>query len=151
MTHLQKKGQKIQKQIQDKKLEEAGNQLKALYEFVKFINEKCLLKRHERKTFWRNVSEGQPLVEKTLLDMLRKYGVKEESIKEIEQAKYRAQKQAEAQEVVAKREKEEQQKVNGKICAPDCSAECSECYHKPVKSEDTQRAEDYRNNMNGQI
>ena len=97
MGRLQKKSQVINKQIQDKKLEDAGNNLKGLYEFVKFINEKALKNRHERKTFWRNVSNGQPLVETTLLNMLRQYGVKEASVKEIQDAKYRVEKQREAQ------------------------------------------------------
>jgi hypothetical protein len=56
MGRKKKTAQVEQKKIQDKKLEEAGDKLKSLYEFVRFINEKCLRNRHERKSFWRNVS-----------------------------------------------------------------------------------------------
>jgi len=87
----------VQKKEQDKKLVEASDKLKSLYEFVRFINEKCLKTRHERKTFWRNVSEGQALVESTIINVLRQMGVKEESIKEVQDAKYNAMKKAEAQ------------------------------------------------------
>ena len=130
MIRLQKKAKGIQKQIQDKKLEEAGDKLKALYEFVKFINEKCLKNRHERKSFWRNVSEGHPLVENTILDMIRKRGVKEESIKAISEAKFKAQEQAKLAEA-----KRKAQSVNVKTCPTDCPEDCGKCVNRPVSSE----------------
>ena len=145
----QKVAQSVQKKIQDKKLEEATEKLKALYEFVRFINEKCVRNRHERKTFWRNVSEGHPLVEETIINVLRRMGVKEESIKEIQNAKYRAQKQAEAQEMARKRQIEEAKQKMAKDsaigCPTDCSADCSKCVNKPVASE-TKKIEEEKKN-----
>ena len=90
MSRKNKVAKEAQKKIQDEKLKEAGDKLKALYEFVRFINEKCVRNRHERKTFWRNVSEGRPLVEETIINVLRRMGVKEESIKAIEDEKIKA-------------------------------------------------------------
>ena len=95
MGRKNKVAQDAQKKIQDKKLEEASEKLKALYEFVRFINEKCVRNRHERKSFWKNVSEGRPMVEDTIINVLRRMGVKEESIKEITNAKNNAIKQKE--------------------------------------------------------
>jgi hypothetical protein len=96
MTKQQQKAQKIQKQLKDAKLEEAGAKLKQLYEFVKFINEKGFRNRNDRKAFWNNVEKGQPLIEEHLLHLLRQYGVQEESLNAIKNAKYRAEKKAEA-------------------------------------------------------
>ena len=128
-----------EKKIQDKKLEEATEKLKALYEFVRFINEKCVRNRHERKTFWRNVSEGHPLVEETIVNVLRRMGVTEESIKAITDAKVKAQEQREAQEIARKNQIEEAKKKMTKDsaigCPTDCSADCSKCANKPVASE----------------
>ena len=139
-----KKQTETKKKIQDKKLEEASNKLKSLYEFVRFINEKCLRNRHERKTFWRNVSEGQPLVENTIINVLRQMGVKEESIKAITDAKVKAQEQREAQEIARKNqiEEEKMETVRGIGCPIDCSADCSKCANKPVASEAKKAQED---------
>jgi len=138
-----------EKKIQDKKLEEATEKLKALYEFVRFINEKCVRNRHERKTFWRNVSEGHPLVEETIVNVLRRMGVKEESIKAITDAKVKAQEQREAQEIARKHQIEEAKKkietVRGIGCPTDCSADCSKCANKPVASE-TKKIEEEKKN-----
>jgi len=90
--------QVAEKKINDKKLEEAGDKLKSLYEFVRFINEKCLRNRHERKVFWRNVSEGHPLVEDTIINVLRKMGVKEESVQAVIQEKIKTQVQVKTKE-----------------------------------------------------
>jgi hypothetical protein len=139
MNRQKKTAQVAEKKINDKKLEEAGDKLKALYEFVRFINEKCLRNRHERKIFWRNVSEGHPLVEDTIINVLRKMGVKEESIKAITDAKVKAQEQREAQEMARKNQIEEAKKKMAKDsaigCPPDCSADCSKCANKPQPSE----------------
>jgi len=138
-----------EKKIQDKKLEEATEKLKALYEFVRFINEKCVRNRHERKTFWRNVSEGHPLVEDTIVNVLRRMGVKEESIKAITDAKVKAQEQREAQEMARKNQIEEAKKKMAKDsaigCPTDCSADCSKCANKPVASE-TKKIEEEKKN-----
>ena len=85
----QQKAQKVQQEAKDKKLEEAGAKIKALYEFVKLLNTQILRNRNERKGFWRNVSEGRPLVEDTLLNILRRLEVKEETIQKIQEAKFR--------------------------------------------------------------
>jgi hypothetical protein len=138
-----------EKKIQDKKLEEATEKLKALYEFVRFINEKCVRNRHERKTFWRNVSEGHPLVEETIVNVLRRMGVTEESIKAITDAKVKAQEQREAQEMARKNQIEEAKKKMAKDsaigCPTDCSADCSKCANKPVASE-TKKIEEEKKN-----
>ena len=149
LNRKQKVAQETQKKIQDKKLEEATEKLKALYEFVRFINEKCVRNRHERKTFWRNVSEGRPLVEETIVNVLRRMGVKEESIKAITDAKVKAQEQREAQEMARKNQIEEAKKKMAKDsaigCPTDCSADCSKCANKPVASE-TKKIEEEKKN-----
>ena len=149
LNRKQKVSQEIQKKIQDKKLEEATEKLKALYEFVRFINEKCVRNRHERKTFWRNVSEGHPLVEETIVNVLRRMGVKEESIKAITDAKVKAQEQREAQEMARKNQIEEAKKKMTKDsaigCPTDCSADCSKCANKTVASE-TKKIEEEKKN-----
>jgi hypothetical protein len=63
-------------------------------------------------------------------------GVKEESIKAIEEEKVKAIKQREDAEKAQKLAKEVQAK--GAIvqsCPPDCSADCSKCANKPQPSE----------------
>ena len=133
LNRKQKVAQEAKKRIEDKKLEEAGDRLKQLYEFVRFINEKCVRNRHERKTFWRNVSEGRPLVEETIINVLRRMGVKEESIKAIEDEKVKAMKQREEME---KKQQETKSAIVEK--APDCrdcSGDCSKCPNRPVASE----------------
>jgi hypothetical protein len=130
MTRQNKVAKTAEKKINDKKLEETADRLKALYEFVKFINEKCVRNRHERKVFWRNVSEGHPLVEDTIINVLRRMGVKEESIKEIEAEKIKELKQREDAGKVKKMAKD-----SAIGCPPDCSADCSKCANKPVASE----------------
>jgi hypothetical protein len=131
LNRKQKVAQEAKKRIDDKKLEEAGDKLKALYEFVRFINEKCVRNRHERKTFWRNVSEGRPLVEETIINVLRRMGVKEDSIKAIEDEKIKAIKQREEAEKAKKTVKS----AIVQSCPTDCSGDCSKCANKPVASE----------------
>jgi hypothetical protein len=138
MGRQMKVAQQVQKKIQDKKLEEAGAKLKDLYEFVKLVNEKILRNRHERKTFWRNVEEGRPMVEDTLLNLLRNLGVKEESIKAIQQAKIdqiEKQKLEEQKRRDLARTRKEQEAKNLKTCPTDCSADCSKCANAPKPSE----------------
>ena len=113
MGRKNKVAKEAQKKVQDEKLKEAGDKLKALYEFVRFINEKCVRNRHERKTFWRNVSEGRPLVEETIINVLRRMGVKEESIKAIEDEKVNAIKKSEDAEKAKKAYEELQRKSAG--------------------------------------
>ena len=144
LNRKQKVAQEAKKRIDDKKLEEASDKLKALYEFVRFINEKCVRNRHERKTFWRNVSEGQPLVEETIINVLRRMGVKEESIKAITDAKINTMKEREEAEVA--RIKQRIVAKNSAIgCPTDCSADCLKCANKPVASE-TKKIEEEKKN-----
>jgi len=130
MSRKQKATQMEQKGVQDKKLKEAVDKLKALYEFVKFINEKCVRNRHERKTFWRNVAEGRPLVEETILNVLRRMGATEESIKSVMDMKVKAQEQINDQKTKRRMAKE-----SAIGCPADCSADCSKCANKPQSSE----------------
>ena len=46
--------------------------LRELYSFVKWLNAN-FANRRERKAFWRAVSEGRPVIEKTLEDLMKRY------------------------------------------------------------------------------
>jgi len=88
--YLNKRSQKrneAKKKIDDEKLKEAYTRLKHLYEFVKFLNEKAFANRHERKAFWKDVQDDKPVIEDTLKRILERYGVKEETMAEIEKRK----------------------------------------------------------------
>lgn len=122
----QKERKETQKKIEDEKLHEAIAQLKSLYGFVKFLNEKAFKNRHERKNFWRSVEDGQNVMESTIITVLERYGVKPESIEELK--KRREEKIKQAEELQKKQEEK-------KKCPPDCSSDCSKCSNKPVESE----------------
>jgi hypothetical protein len=78
------------------------------------------------------VSSGQPLVEETIINVLRRMGVKEESIKAIQDEKVKVAEQAKVREVEAKLRTKG---VKIQNCPPDCSADCSKCANKPQPSE----------------
>jgi hypothetical protein len=82
------------------------------------------------------VSEGRPLVEETIVNVLRKMGVKEESIKAVTDAKVEAMKQREETEA-----KKKMVKNNTIGCPTDCSADCSKCANKPVTSQEVKKDE----------
>jgi hypothetical protein len=63
MSQLEKDRMKLYQQLRD------------LYEFVKWINTKGLPNRHARKAFWYNVAAGQPLVENMIDDMAKKLSI----------------------------------------------------------------------------
>jgi len=81
------KQQGQQKIINDKKLEEVGTRLKQLEAFVKFLDEKVFANKHERKSFWNAVADGQPVLEDTIKKLLVKYGVKQETIDDLDKRK----------------------------------------------------------------
>ena len=84
LTRKQKEQQKAKKVVDDKKLEEIYHNLKSLYDFVRFLN-KNFTNRRERKDFWRKVSEGEEPLIATLDNLLKRYGVKTETLKKIEE------------------------------------------------------------------
>jgi flagellar biosynthesis GTPase FlhF len=106
LNRRSKKQQEEKKKINDEKLKEAGARLKQLAEFVQFLNEKAFRNRHERKAFWRDVQDGKPVMEETLKNILRRYGVKEETITELDKRKnekIEAMKKAEADRIAAEK------------------------------------------------
>lgn len=66
------------KQVGEKKTKEQQqkeafySEIRRVYNFAKWLNGK-FPSRRARKQFWRSVSKGEPLVEKTLQDLLVKY------------------------------------------------------------------------------
>lgn len=87
LNRRSKKQNEAKKKLQDEKLKEVYTRLKQLDEFVKFLNEKAFANRHERKAFWRDVQDGRPVIEETLKRILSRYGVKDETMKELERRK----------------------------------------------------------------
>jgi len=74
MTKQQKKQAKSglsKKEIQKRK--EIAEGFRSLYHFVKWLNTKGLANRRIRKTFWQNVKNGQPVLEKVILQLVEKY------------------------------------------------------------------------------
>lgn len=51
--------------------------IKKIYVFVKWLNTKGFISRRERKSFWKDVMSGQPVIEKLLQDILHRYETKE--------------------------------------------------------------------------
>lgn len=131
LNRRNKKQQEQKKKINDEKLKDAGARLKQLAEFVQFLNEKGFSNRHERKAFWRDVQEGRPVVEDTLKRILSRYGVKEESIEELEKRKNEKleaarvqEKRRQLEEAEARRVKELAYIKNG-ICVNNGETVCS--------------------------
>ena len=88
--YLNRRSQKAagaKKKFDDEKLKEVYNRFKQLNEFVKFLNEKAFSNRHERKAFWKDVQDGKPVLEATLKRILTQYGVKAETMAELETRK----------------------------------------------------------------
>jgi len=65
--------QKAAKKDEDKKVKAISAHLRELYGFVKHLNDEILPNRHARKGFWIRVSRGEPLLEKTIELMIKKY------------------------------------------------------------------------------
>lgn len=79
MKVIQKKQKKEQKKKlteQDKQKMAIYKQLKELYSFVRWLNTKGLKTRRIRKSFWRAVKEGQPVIEDTLNNLINQYASK---------------------------------------------------------------------------
>jgi hypothetical protein len=72
-----KKTKKTFTKEQLKKRKEISEKFRSLYHFVNWLNTKGLANRHERKVFWKNVKEGQPVLEKVLLQLIARYETKE--------------------------------------------------------------------------
>jgi hypothetical protein len=87
LNRRSKKQQEKKQKINDDKLKEVYTRLKQLESFVKFLNEKAFANRHDRKAFWRDVEDGKPVMEDTLKRLLERYGVKKETIEELEKRK----------------------------------------------------------------
>ena len=81
LTRQQAKQQKKQAKIQDKTTMQIYQNLKQLYHFVKWLNKEGLGNRHQRKAFWSKIKTGEPLLEKTLQNLIDKYAGRVESKK----------------------------------------------------------------------
>jgi len=66
---------------QDKQKMKIYHQLSELYSFVKWLNTKGFQNRKQRKTFWRNVIEGQPVLENSIQNIMNKYYSKSKETK----------------------------------------------------------------------
>jgi hypothetical protein len=53
--------------------------IKKIYVFIKWLNTKGFISRRERKSFWKDVMAGQPVIEKLLQDILQRYELKEKT------------------------------------------------------------------------
>lgn len=58
---------------QDKTRINIYNNLRQLYQFVAWLNSKGLKNRHQRRAFWAKVKSGEPLLEKTINDLVERY------------------------------------------------------------------------------
>lgn len=139
-----KKQNDEKKKLQDEKLKEVYNRLKQLESFIKFLNEKAFTNRHERKAFWRNVIDGQPVLEDTLKKVLSRYGVKDETIAELDKRK---KEKIEAIKVAQHRAELERRMPSKPVIekAPeckDCTGDCSKCVNRPQPSELKQKEDE---------
>jgi len=82
-----KNQQAKKQQLNDEKLKEVYTRLQQLASFVKFLHEKVFVNRHERKAFWKDVQDGKPVMEDILKRLLERYGVKKETMEELERRK----------------------------------------------------------------
>lgn len=62
-----------QQRKEEKKKQEFYIYFKQLYGFVKWMNTKGIQNRQIRKSFWRNVSKGLPVLEETLQQLIQQY------------------------------------------------------------------------------
>jgi hypothetical protein len=115
LTDYQKTEQTSKMTEAEKVRKEAIEKMRDIYGFVQFLHSKVFRNRRERKTFWRNVSEGQPVLEGTIQNIIDKYteskGVKKPDVcgSDI--------------------------KVDTKTCAPDCEGNCDTCANQPRPSD----------------
>ena len=78
MKRQQKKQANKKLTEEQQKRKEIAEGFRRLYHFVKWLNTKGLPNRKVRKMFWRNVREGQPVLEKTLKHLIERYEVKQD-------------------------------------------------------------------------
>lgn len=76
-----KKEQQNRKSAEDIKKEKIYKQLKDLYNFVEWLNKKAIPNRRTRKNFWRRVANNEPLLEETLMNIIKQYAKKDEKPK----------------------------------------------------------------------
>ena len=74
----QKKQANVKLTEDQQKKKEISEGFKRLYHFVKWLNTKGLPNRKVKKMFWRNVREGQPVLEKTIKHLIERYEIKKE-------------------------------------------------------------------------
>lgn len=78
-----KKHQKKKLTEVEKKKVEFYENMQQLYGFVTWLNTKGFVNRHARKTFWRNVVDGQSVLEDIMTDLINKYAPKKKKDKEV--------------------------------------------------------------------
>lgn len=78
MKRAMRKQKKAKMSETDKQRQEVYTQLKVLYSFVRWLNTKGLKNRKQRKTFWKNVVENQPVIENVLQQLIQKHAPKKE-------------------------------------------------------------------------
>jgi len=106
-----KNQQAKKQQLNDEKLKEVYTRLQQLASFVKFLHEKVFVNRHERKAFWKDVQDGKPVMEDILKRLLERYGVKKETMEELERRKQESIKQRQEKEEANRKRMEEQNKA----------------------------------------
>jgi len=75
--------QKKQTNKQDNTTIQVYNNLKQLYTFVKWLNDKGLGNRRARKTFWSKVKNNEPILETTLQNLINNYAQRINKVKVI--------------------------------------------------------------------
>jgi len=65
---------------QQKKQQAFYKELKALYNFVDWLNKKGLKNRQQRKTFWKSVQSNKPVIEGVLQDLITQYAPKKKDM-----------------------------------------------------------------------
>lgn len=76
-----KKQAKVKLTEKEKKRKEIHQNMKDLYDFVNWLNTKGLGNRAEKKNFWMQVKNGEPLMEKTLKNLIEQFAPKEKEKK----------------------------------------------------------------------
>lgn len=77
--YLRRKMRKQQENKQDKaneNIKKIHNQLKELYSFVKWLNTRGLKNRRQKKSFWKAVRDGKPVMEEVMANLIVQYDKK---------------------------------------------------------------------------
>jgi len=74
-TIIKERKSQIKKNLseREKKTQELYNHFKELSDFVRWLNQKALKNRKQRKSFWRDVSQGNRLVEDVIEKLINQY------------------------------------------------------------------------------